>query len=156
MRILLLGDYSNVHATLAEGLRALGHSVVVASDGDNWKNYPRDIDLRRYGLDKLHTLAFWFRLKWHFRKFKGFDVVQIINPVFLPLRAEKIRPYYDFLRKHNKRVFMGAFGMDHYWVKAGMDCTSFRYSDFNMGSEFRLEGENALFIRDWLDGPKGE
>ena len=50
MKILLLGDYSNVHATLADGLRQLGHTVVVASDGDNWKGYPRDIDLRRKSL----------------------------------------------------------------------------------------------------------
>ena len=34
MRILLLGDYSNVHNTLAKGLRQLGHEAVVASDGD--------------------------------------------------------------------------------------------------------------------------
>ena len=37
MKILLLGDYSNVHATLALGLRALGHKVTLASDGDTWK-----------------------------------------------------------------------------------------------------------------------
>ena len=47
MKILLLGDYSNVHNTLAEGLKALGHDCVVASNGDHWKNYPRDIDLKR-------------------------------------------------------------------------------------------------------------
>ena len=47
MRILLIGEYSNVHNTLAKGLQALGHDCVVASDGDHWKNYPRDIDLRR-------------------------------------------------------------------------------------------------------------
>ena len=41
----MLGEYSNVHATLAEGLRALGNEVVVASNGDFWKDYPRDIDL---------------------------------------------------------------------------------------------------------------
>ena len=37
MRILLMGEYSNVHNTLAIGLRALGHEVTVASDGDSWK-----------------------------------------------------------------------------------------------------------------------
>lgn len=47
MRILLLGEYSNVHATLAAGLRRLGHEVVVASNGDFWKDYPRDTDLSR-------------------------------------------------------------------------------------------------------------
>ncbi|MBF0951544.1 MAG: glycosyltransferase family 1 protein, partial [Alloprevotella tannerae] len=38
MRILLIGDYSNVHATLLKGLRELGHDVLLASDGDGWKN----------------------------------------------------------------------------------------------------------------------
>ena len=50
MKILLLGEYSNVHSTLALGLRALGEQVCVASDGDGWKNYPRDIDLSREGV----------------------------------------------------------------------------------------------------------
>ena len=49
MKILLLGDYSGVHSTLAEGLRGLGHRVTVASNGDFWKDYPRDIDLARNG-----------------------------------------------------------------------------------------------------------
>ncbi|MEE1338450.1 MAG: glycosyltransferase family 1 protein, partial [Muribaculaceae bacterium] len=44
MKILLVGEYSNVHWTLAKGLRELGHTVTVASNGDFWKNYPRDID----------------------------------------------------------------------------------------------------------------
>ena len=47
MRILLLGEYSNVHATLAKGLKALGHDVTVLSNGDFWKDYPRDINLSR-------------------------------------------------------------------------------------------------------------
>lgn len=34
MKILLLGEYSNVHNTLAMGLRELGHQVTVASNGD--------------------------------------------------------------------------------------------------------------------------
>ena len=38
MRVLLLGDYSNVHATLAKGLREEGVDVILASDGDGWKN----------------------------------------------------------------------------------------------------------------------
>ena len=43
MKILLIGEYSNVHATLATGLRALGHQVTVISNGDFWKNYPREM-----------------------------------------------------------------------------------------------------------------
>ena len=41
MKILLLGEYSGVHSTLAEGLRGLGHRVTVASNGDFWKDYPK-------------------------------------------------------------------------------------------------------------------
>ena len=47
MKILLIGEYSNVHATLAEGLKHFGHEVTVMSNGDFWKNYPRDINLVR-------------------------------------------------------------------------------------------------------------
>lgn len=164
MKILLLGDYSNVHATLAEGLRALGHHVVVASDGDGWKDYPRDIDLKRPGTpgegslrQRLLDTLYLIRLRWLFAtKFRGFDVVQIINPVFLPLRAERIMPYYKRLRCHNKKVFMAAYGMDHYWVKAGLDCKTFRYSDFNIGLDVRHDlPENEIFIAEWLNGEKG-
>ena len=156
MKILLIGDYSNVHATLAEGLRTLGHDVTVVSDGDGWKDYPRDIDIRRPSLGRWQSLRYYLRLRRLWPSLRGYDVVQLINPVFLPLRAERIWPFYESLRRHNGKVFMGAFGMDHYWVKAGTDCHTFRYSDFNLGPTPRTDlPENALFIADWLHGPKG-
>lgn len=37
MKILLLGEFSNLHWTLAEGLRKLGHEVCVVSNGDRWE-----------------------------------------------------------------------------------------------------------------------
>lgn len=157
MKILLLGDYSNVHATLAQGLRKLGHEVTVASDGDGWKNYPRDVDLYRdLTWGRMKTLKYLFQLVRKFRKFRGYDVVQLINPIFVPLKAERMMPFYKYLRRHNKRVFLGAFGMDYYWVRAGLDCTTFRYSDFNMGVEVRENEENDICIQDWLRGKKGE
>lgn len=155
MRILLLGDYSNVHATLAAGLRELGHYVTVASDGDGWKNYPRDIDLRRSSLSRWSSLRYYFELQWKCRKFRGYDVVQLINPVFLPLKGERILPFYQDLRRYNKKVFMGAFGMDHYYVRTCLDCTTFRYSDFNFGNQLRHNSDNEAWIRDWLYGAKG-
>ena len=155
MRILLLGEYSNVHWTLAEGLRALGHDVTVASDGDYWKDYRRDIDLRRKSLGKIDTAAFLLRLACTFPRFRGYDVVQIINPVFLDLSAERMYPFYRYLRRHNKKVFMGAFGMDYYWVKAGLDCNTFRYSDFNLGDQLRHNADNDIYIADWYKGEKG-
>ena len=57
MRILLLGDASNCHRTLATGLRQLGQEVVVASDGTMWMDTERDIDLlrRHSGRSEEHT-----------------------------------------------------------------------------------------------------
>ena len=52
MKILLLGEASNLHWTLAEGLRTLGHDVTVVSNGSGFMDNRRDIDLRRtdYGV----------------------------------------------------------------------------------------------------------
>ena len=155
MRVLLLGEYSNVHWTLAEGLRSLGHDVVVASDGDGWKDYPRDVDLRRRSPSAASALAYAWRVLKAFPRFQGYDAVQLINPVFLSLKAERIWPFFRFLRRHNRSVFLGAYGMDHYWVRAGMDCHTFRYSDFNLGPELRRNEDNATWERDWLRGAKG-
>ena len=155
MRILLLGEYSNVHWTLAEGLRALGHEVCVVSDGDKWKNYPRDIDLSRRSLNTIDTLTYYLKCITQTVRMRGYDVVQLINPIFFDLRANKIAPFYRYIRKHNKKLFLGAFGMDHYWVKTGLDCKTFRYSDFNFGSHPRTEESyNQPFIHDWLNGEK--
>ena len=163
MTILLLGEYSNVHWTLAEGLRALGHDVTVVSEGDRWKNYPRDIDLRRRHLDDPSslrrlggTVRYLFDLARIWPTLRGYDIVQLINPVFLDLRAERIWPFYQFLRRHNGRVFLGAFGIDHYWVRVGMDCKTFRYSDFNFGPQLRSYSFMDTMVREWLHGPKGK
>ncbi|MBQ3992715.1 MAG: glycosyltransferase family 1 protein [Bacteroidaceae bacterium] len=156
MKILLFGEYSNVHWTLAEGLRRLGHKVTVVSDGDVWKDYPRDIDLRRRSFGVLDTLRYAADIARVLPKLKGYDVVQLINPIFLDLRASRIWPFYQRLRQQNGLMVMGAFGMDHYWVLTGLDCKTFRYSDFNMGASPRISEENSRYISEWLHGEKGK
>lgn len=156
MKILLLGEYSNVHWTLSEGLKSLGHQVTVISDGDHWKDYKRDISLRRKSLSVLGSVRYLVDIVRLLPKMRNYDVVQLINPVFLDLKAERIYPVYNYLRKYNKKVFMGAFGMDYYWVKAGLDCNTFRYSDFNLGDTVRQSPENDTWINDWLKGEKGK
>lgn len=155
MKILLLGDYSNVHNTLAEGLKALGHECVVASDGDHWKDYPRDIDLKRE-FNLKGNLSFIWRLMKAMRSFRGYDIVQLINPVFLDLKAEKIAPFYRYLRKHNKKVVLGAFGMDYYWVDVNTNIRPLRYSDFNIGDTVRMDPPAVEFRNEYADTPKGE
>ncbi|MBQ0088131.1 MAG: glycosyltransferase family 1 protein [Prevotellaceae bacterium] len=156
MKILLLGEYSNVHWTLAEGLRILGHNVTVMSNGDGWKNYHRDISVVRKNNGLLSTFLYLTRLITLLPKLKNYDIVQIINPVFFDVKAERIKPIYDYIRKHNKKVFLGAFGIDKYWVQVATDCKTFRYSDFNIGNTPRESYEKKVWIKDWIEGAKGK
>ena len=154
MKILLIGEYSNVHWTLAEGLRSLGHKVCVVSNGDFWKNYNRDISLVRhegkiggirYLLETYATLPF----------LRGYDVVQIINPMFLEVKAERIQPIYRYLRKNNRKMFLGAYGIDAYWVEcAGAMPPVFRYSDFNIGNSPITNDYINEQKADWQGTPK--
>lgn len=155
MKILLLGEYSNVHNTLAEGLRQLGHDVTVASNGDFWKDYPRNQDLaRRKG--KIGGLELMAKIATLLPQWRGYDVVQLINPMFLELKAERIFPIYRYLRRNNCHIVLCAMGMDYYWVNECIECKPLRYSDFNIGDELRTD-ECAMRDRlDWLDTPKAK
>lgn len=154
MKILLIGEYSNVHATLAEGLRQLGHQVMVVSNGDFWKDYPRDIDLSRKP-GKLGGAGYMLKLYRILPELKGYDIVQLINPLFLELKAERILPIYKYLRRQNRKIILGGFGMDYYWVHECITRKPLRYSDFNIGDKIR-EDEVAVRDReDWLHTPKG-
>ena len=153
MNILLLGEYSNVHATLAEGLREQGHQVTVASNGDFWKDYPRDQDLaRRPG--KLGGLALMARVAKLLPRWRGYDVVQLINPLFLELKAERIFPVYRYLRRHNRRMVLCALGMDYYWVSECTNHKPLRYSDFNIGDQLRTDEPAVREQRDWMGTAK--
>ena len=153
MKILLIGEYSNVHATLAKGLRELGNQVTVVSNGDFWKDYPRDIDVsRRPGpLGGLLLTAKLYRL---LPRLRGYDVVQLINPIFFELKAERLFFFYRYLRRHNKKVFLCGFGMDWYWVHTCITEKPLRYSDFNFGSQVRTDPEALRYQRDWLGTAK--
>ncbi len=155
MKILLLGEYSNVHNTLAQALRHLGHEVLLVSDGDGWKDYPRDIDVKR-GTGLFAGLRLWIKIICLLRKFRGYDIVQLINPVFFDLKAERHYTLYKYLKKHNGKVVMGAFGMDYYWAKVNTTEMPLRYSDFNIGKELRTDNAALNVSRDYLNTPKGD
>ena len=157
MRILLFGEYSNVHWTLAEGLRELGHEVTVISDGDVWKNYPRDIDLKRKSLGRWDTLRYLMKVRRVMAGLRGYDVIQFINPIFLDLTAERVEPFYDQLRRQNPqaRFVLGAYGVDYYWVSEGLKPDTFRYSDFYLFGQKRSYPYMDMMEKDWLHGYKG-
>lgn len=153
MKILLLGEYSAVHCTLARGLRIWGHKVTLMSNGDFWKNYPRDVDLARHPgkfggvalMSKVCSLLPWL---------KGYDVVQLINPMFLELKAARLFPLYHYLRRHNGKMVLGAFGMDYYWVNTCSTTMPLRYSDFNIGSTLRTNADALKERKEWLGTDK--
>lgn len=152
MKILLIGEFSNLHWTLAEGLRAIGYEVCVVSDGDGWKNYPRNINLQRSSDGIAGGISYILKLIRLLPQLKGFDVVQIISPCFLSLRPEKSLYIYHYLRKHNKKIFLGAFGVDHYYGKTCMETDTFRYSDFKIGNSFKDTPANREIINELLHG----
>jgi len=155
MRILLLGEYSNLHATLADGLRKLGHEVLVVSDGTNIYNYKRDISLYRHGTGIGATLRYLSKLLYTLPKLRNFDIVQLINPDFISLKAERQFGIYDYLRRHNRKIVLGAFGNDWQWVKCGLVDHIFRYGEFNVGNQLRTNEYTQRVIREWKDSEKG-
>ena len=156
MKILLIGEYSNVHCTLAEGLRSLGHKVCVVSNGDFWKNYRRDISLVR-SEGKLGGILYLLKTWSTLPLLHGYDIVQIINPMFLELKAERILPIYKYLRRNNKKMFLGAYGIDAYWVEcAGAMPPVFRYSDFNIGNRPITNDYIQEQKADWQETPKAK
>lgn len=156
MKILLIGEYSNVHWTLAEGLRALGHQVCVVSNGDFWKNYPRDISLVRNTQSKWDGIRYFAKVLLTLPRMRGYDIVQLINPCFLELKAERLYAIYNYLRRHNGKVFLGGYGMDYYWVHTCTTTQTFRYSDFNFGTVLRDSKDIRHEITDWIHGEKGK
>lgn len=119
MKILLLGEYSNMHRTLRDALRRQGHDVLLVSDGDGWKDYPRDITLRRRGPGRWHSLCYVLRLVGLLPRLCGYDVVQLINPDLLHLTPRWNRWFFRFLRLANRRVSVGCYGDDYYVVRRG-------------------------------------
>ena len=156
MKILLLGEYSNVHWALACALRKLGHEVCVVSNGDEWKGYPSDISLiRKPG--RWGSIAYLYNVLRLLPKLRGYDVVQLINPVhFIDLKAERGIRIYDYLRRHNKRVFLGAFGYDHYYVYDSVVRRTLRYCDYYTPTREVHHEWNDANEHDWLHTFKKE
>lgn len=157
MKILLLGEFSNVHWTLACALRKLGHDVTVVSDGNNWRQYPCDVRLYRKSTSLKHTVEYVVDVLCQLPKWRGYDVVQIINPVlFLELKPQRLRRIYDYLLAHNKRVFMGAMGDDYQYVSDSYVKRRLRYCDFYTPTKELDNARNRQAVHEWLHTCKKE
>lgn len=133
MKILFLGDYSNLHACLATELRGRGHEVTVVSDGGRYMCTEADIMLdRRPGT--WGTIRYLTDIARLWPKLKGFDIVQLINPHFAALRPERLRPLLKKLKNNNGALFLTLAGDDHFFVKACTTTNLFRFSEFRIGT----------------------
>ncbi len=134
MKILFVGDASNLHNCLARQLRLMGHDTVVASNGSHWMETARDIDLNRrpgrlgavrYVLDVLKALP----------QMRGYDIVHLSSQIFLELKPNKVRRVFDYLRHHNGKVVLSALGTDRVYYDACLDGKTYRYSDYRVGDK---------------------
>ncbi|MBO5540217.1 MAG: glycosyltransferase family 1 protein [Muribaculaceae bacterium] len=134
MRILFVGDASNLHNCLAGQLRTMGHDAVVASNGSHWMNTGRDIDLtRRPG--KLGAIRYVMDVIKALPQMRGYDIVELSSHIFLDLKPDKVRRVFDYLRRHNDKVVLSALGTDRIYYEACHDGKTYRYSDYRVGNQ---------------------
>lgn len=114
MKILLVGESSLLHNTLKKGLLERGHQVTLMSDGNDWHNSPRDIDLhrnmKRYG--KWSGLLVLWRIFCNLNKICGNDIVQLHNYQFVPLMGWWNKMIFRILKLTNKCVIKGCYADD--------------------------------------------
>ena len=134
MKVLFVGEYSNVYTELSSELNSRGIETFTISDGDAFKNYPADFKLKnvrkqnpsiirkivntclfRLGLEGITIfLRNWTKLK---SVSIGYDVVQLINPVALSGFGSFLNlAYLKYLHKHNKKIYLSVLGDDYYTV----------------------------------------
>ncbi len=134
MKVLFVGDASNMHNCLAREIRRQGHTAVVASNGSTWMDTEREIDLQRKK-GAWGTAEYLFKLVKALPKMRGFDIVEISNPIFLSLKPWRIRPFFDYLKRNNKKIILSALGTDYVYYTACFDGHTYRYSDYMVGNE---------------------
>lgn len=134
MKILMIGDYSNLHAYLAEELKNRGHEVTLASNRGGYMKTASDIELsRKPGI--MGAFKYMYDILSYLPSWTGYDVVQLINPSTFFLKSNKLRIIYDILKKNNKSVFLTLCGDDHFFVKDCLDSDLFRFSEYRIGLE---------------------
>lgn len=109
---MLLGDHSNCHRTLGEGLRRLGVDVTVASNGSRWMDTVRQVNLHRMA-GKPAGLAYFLDM---YRRLSGplsgYDIVAIHDLNIAELRPARMRVLFDLLRRRNRKIYLSAMSTD--------------------------------------------
>ncbi len=144
MKILLIGEYSNLHNSLKQGLIKNGHEVVLIGSGDGFKNYDVDIKinstifeiklLKLFAkfIDKLFELSLneieiYFKAKMQLKYLQGFDIVQLINERSFNTSPKLEKKLLNHIFKKNKKIFLLCCGVDYRSVNYANQ-KKFRYS----------------------------
>jgi len=144
MKILLVGEYSNLHNSLKKGLIELGHEVTLVSTGDGFKEYSSDIQLKNtlrshipYFLKNIfknifgHPFSFFsksLRFQMIVPKLKGFDVVQLINEHAIGgVPSIELRQIKQ-LKRQNGKVFLLCCGEDFNSINFYLNSRELKYS----------------------------
>lgn len=159
MRILLFGNPSTLHSNLAKGLRELGHEVRCISHGTGWRRFPIDdicLERRTDINGKLAFLDYLFHALPILHKCKGYDIVQLSSPLFLELRGTQLKPFYEYLRRHNRKIIMGSFGDDYHFVDQMLHGNVMRYNDQVINGVIRQDAAAREQREEWLHDSRHE
>lgn len=127
MRILLLGEYSSLQNNLAVELIKKGHKVILANDGDGFKNLNNDVNLGTQHKNKFLNVLGRIKKEYEFvLNAKGFDIVQIISPLALS-RFGPSKYLFNKLKRNNGNLFLLAAGEDSFSWKA-FRANKYKYS----------------------------
>lgn len=132
MKILFLGEYSGVYTELALKISESGCEVYRISNGDGYKNFPVDL---KFKLPMRPHKTIFSKIKWAFFEylgltgildflkkwkqyktyFAGYDVVQLINPIFLSGYGSVANWIaFKYISRHNNLIYLSVFGDDYY------------------------------------------
>ena len=144
MKILLIGEYSNLHNSLKQGLQKNGFEVTLLSTGDGFKNFDSDIPIKSTLFENkflkliaklidrligvsLNEIEIFIKAIFKINKLKGFDIVQLINERSFGTSPGLEKTILKYIIKNNKKVLLLACGVDTVSIKYASE-KKFRYS----------------------------
>lgn len=157
MKILLIGEFSGFYNALAEGLEFHGHEVFLANTGDGIRNFHSDYNWKKNRRGYVGKTLGVFDLWNHKKKFKGYDIVQLISPYFIPtIFLNKI--FIQYVINNNSKVFWTACGTSNliskYWIESkNLKCGVYDFHEkqaHNKGKKMMCEKPEYIDYENWL------
>lgn len=122
MKILLIGEFSNVNNYLADGLKFLGHNVFLANTGDGQRAFYYDYNWKQGTkpnfVGKIQQIV---NLYTHRYLFRGYDIVQVIMPSYNGRLPYINKLFAKYLIDNNHKLFWTPAGtsdiITKFWVE---------------------------------------